>query len=94
MHTQDKYSTATAAWWIWVFRIKKLVAKDLCDKSISQDRKIALEEMIWLDSFYHIEFKHDSDITERVIFPISDSESRGIEDARFVRFLMIMNQKE
>jgi hypothetical protein len=45
-------------------------------------------------SFYHIEFKHDSDITERVIFPISDSESRGIEDARFVRFVMIMNQKE
>jgi hypothetical protein len=39
---------ATAAWWIWVFRIKILVAKDLCDKSISQDRKIALEEMIWL----------------------------------------------
>jgi hypothetical protein len=72
-----------------------LVAKDLCDKSISQDRKIALEEMIWLaDSFYHIEFKHDSDITERVIFPISDSESRGIEDARLCAFVMIMNQKE
>jgi hypothetical protein len=47
---------------------------------------MALEEIIWLaDSFYDIQFKHDSDISERVI-PISDSESRGIEDARFVRF--------
>jgi hypothetical protein len=47
---------------------------------------MALEEIIWLaDSFYDIQFKHDSDISERVIFPISDSES-GIEDARFVRF--------
>jgi hypothetical protein len=41
----------------------------------------------WLvDSFYTLEFKHDHDITERVIFPMSNSESRGIEDARFVRF--------
>jgi hypothetical protein len=54
---------------------------------------MALEEIIWLaDSFYDIQFKHDSDISERVIFPISDSESRGIEDARFV-LLMIMNHK-
>jgi hypothetical protein len=35
---------------------------------------------------YTLEFKHDHDITERVIFPMSNSESRGIEDARFVRF--------
>jgi hypothetical protein len=34
----------------------------------------------------YFEFKHDHDITERVIFPMSNSESRGIEDARFVRF--------
>jgi hypothetical protein len=34
---------------------------------------------------YTLEFKHDHDITERVIFPMSNSESR-IEDARFVRF--------
>src|SRR5260221_7617795 len=44
--------------------------------------------MTWLaDSFYDVQFKHDSDITERVIFTVSDSESRGIEDARFVRFI-------
>ncbi len=55
--------------------------------SISADRRMALEEMTWLaDSFYDVGFKRDSDISERVIFPISDSESKGIEDARFVRF--------
>jgi uncharacterized protein YciU (UPF0263 family) len=48
---------------------------------------MVLEEIIWLaDSFYDIEFKHDSDIFERVIFPISDSENRDIEDVRFRGF--------
>jgi hypothetical protein len=50
-------------------------------------RRIILEDLQWLvDSFYTLEFKHDHDITERVIFPMSNSESRGIEDARFVAF--------
>ncbi|WP_091873596.1 glycoside hydrolase family 130 protein [Pricia antarctica] len=54
---------------------------------ISIDQRLALEEITWLvDSYYDIEFSRDSDISERVIFPISPSESRGIEDARFVRF--------
>jgi len=33
-----------------------------------------------------IAFKPDHDISERVIFPITDSQSHGIEDARFVEF--------
>ncbi|SHG14129.1 Predicted glycosyl hydrolase, GH43/DUF377 family [Flavobacterium segetis] len=68
--------------------LKDLVNIALADSTIRQERRTALEEVIWLaDSFYDLEFKHDSDITERVIFPISESESRGIEDARFVRFI-------
>ena len=31
-------------------------------------------------------FKPDQDISERVIFPITDTQSNGIEDARFVEF--------
>ncbi|MBI3514592.1 MAG: glycoside hydrolase family 130 protein [Proteobacteria bacterium] len=31
-------------------------------------------------------FKADEDISERVIFPVTDSQSNGIEDARFVEF--------
>lgn len=38
------------------------------------------------DSYRRICFSKDTDISDRVIFPISDFESKGIEDARFVRF--------
>lgn len=67
--------------------LKMTVRNVLNDPDISDARRMALEEMTWLaDSYYDVEFHHDSDISERVLFPISDSESRGIEDARFVRF--------
>jgi predicted GH43/DUF377 family glycosyl hydrolase len=43
---------------------------------------------MWLaSSHYEIDFSMDSAICERVIFPISSREQRGIEDARFVRFV-------
>ena len=31
-------------------------------------------------------FGPDEELSERVIFPITDSQSNGIEDARFVEF--------
>ncbi len=41
----------------------------------------------WLaNSNYRIKFDEKSKISERVIFPVSENESRGIEDARFVKF--------
>ena len=44
-------------------------------------------EMRWLaDSNYEVSFHPDHRISERVIFPVSKNESRGIEDARFVQF--------
>ncbi len=43
--------------------------------------------MIWLaSSNYQLEFSPDTPLAARVIFPVSENESRGIEDARFVRF--------
>lgn len=43
--------------------------------------------ILWLaDSNYFIRFDSKNDISERVIFPISKNENRGIEDARFVQF--------
>ena len=36
---------------------------------------------------YEIECDPDSDLSERVLFPFSPTESNGIEDARFVRFV-------
>lgn len=38
------------------------------------------------DSYRRISFSKDTDISDRVIFPISDFERKGIEDARFVKF--------
>jgi len=44
--------------------------------------------MYWLaNSNYEINFRPDHRISERVIFPVSENESRGIEDARFVQFI-------
>ncbi len=46
------------------------------------------EVMGWLaDSNYEVSFHADHRISERVIFPVSKNESRGIEDARFVQFV-------
>lgn len=67
--------------------LKSSVNNILKDLEISEQRRLALEEITWLvDSYYDIEFEQDSDLSERVIYPISDSESNGIEDARFVKF--------
>ena len=91
MHTPDKYSAEILKdlpEQFGYYALKNAIRNAMELQPISQEKKSALEEISWLaDSFYDIQFKHDSDITERVIFPISDSESRGIEDARFVRFV-------
>ncbi len=41
----------------------------------------------WLaDSNYKIKFANETALSERVIFPVSSNESKGLEDARFVKF--------
>ena len=46
-----------------------------------------IQEILWLaDAHHQIQFSLDTDISERIIYPVSEWESRGIEDARFVRF--------
>jgi predicted GH43/DUF377 family glycosyl hydrolase len=43
--------------------------------------------MRWLArSNYHLKFPARSAVSEVAIFPVNENESRGIEDARFVRF--------
>lgn len=43
--------------------------------------------IFWLaNSNYSLSFDHNDLVSERVIFPVSKNESRGIEDARFVQF--------
>ncbi|MDD3723219.1 MAG: glycoside hydrolase family 130 protein [Lutibacter sp.] len=54
------------------------ITEDQC-KTINLMLRMASEN-------YEINFSIDSAISERVIFPISATEQRGIEDARFVKF--------
>ncbi len=70
------------------YNFKIAVHKLLEVSTIGEVKKMALHEMTWLvDSYYDLKFHEQSDISERVLFPNSPSESKGIEDARFVRFM-------
>ena len=47
-----------------------------------------LNDIDWMArSNYNIQFCDETPISERVIFPASENECRGIEDARFVQFV-------
>ena len=57
------------------------------DSDIDEGHMKIVNQMMWLaSSHYEIHFSIDSALSERVIFPISATEQRGIEDARFVKF--------
>jgi predicted GH43/DUF377 family glycosyl hydrolase len=80
-------------------RLGKTFLLDELDKSIQRaasdevssrgrDVQRTLECMHWLaESNYEIQFNPASELSERIIFPVSPNESNGIEDARFVRFV-------
>lgn len=54
---------------------------------VSRAKELLLNQIMWLASaHYEIEFSLDTAISERVIFPVSENEKNGIEDARFVKF--------
>jgi predicted GH43/DUF377 family glycosyl hydrolase len=62
------------------------IARDT--EGTTEEEITLLNHMIWLaSSHYEVNFSIDSAISERVIFPISATEQRGIEDARFVQFI-------
>jgi len=59
--------------------------KQDCPWSLEKEK--SLNEIEWLaESYTEIRFSFDTDLSERVIFPISKFEKNGIEDARFVKF--------
>jgi predicted GH43/DUF377 family glycosyl hydrolase len=66
----------------------QLLIRNLKEKETDEVRKKELNKVLWLADVYHeIIFSLDTDISDRVIFPISEFERNGIEDARFVRFI-------
>jgi predicted GH43/DUF377 family glycosyl hydrolase len=59
----------------------------LRNNNLTPEKQRAVEKIIWLaDAHYEVSFSLDTDIAGRVLFPVSETESKGIEDARFVRF--------
>jgi beta-1,2-mannobiose phosphorylase / 1,2-beta-oligomannan phosphorylase len=50
------------------------------------EQKLILHTLSMASIHYEIDFSIDSSISERVIFPISATEQKGIENARFVKF--------
>jgi predicted GH43/DUF377 family glycosyl hydrolase len=61
--------------------------QNLQQKDIDDSKKTEYEKILWLsDSYSSISFSLDTDISDRVIFPMSELERKGIEDARFVKF--------
>jgi beta-1,2-mannobiose phosphorylase / 1,2-beta-oligomannan phosphorylase len=68
--------------------LKKCVEETRQTISSSATNELYFNQIIWLaSSHYEIKFSLDSAISERVIFPISETEKKGIEDARFVSFI-------
>jgi len=54
---------------------------------LAKDKEYLFNQIIWLaSSHYELQFSLDTNISERVIFPVSANEKNGIEDARFVKF--------
>ncbi len=66
--------------------LKKVIAETQ-ELEPDPEKDVELEKVLWLsDSYYEILFSLDTDISDRVIFPISEFERKGIEDARFTKF--------
>jgi predicted GH43/DUF377 family glycosyl hydrolase len=56
-------------------------------KAQNQEIETAARKVLVLaQSNYEVRFAPDSRLSERVLFPVTPSQSNGIEDARFVRF--------
>jgi predicted GH43/DUF377 family glycosyl hydrolase len=67
--------------------LKRTVDEIRKELDLTPAKELLLKEIMWLaSSHYEIEFSLDTAISERVIFPVSETERNGIEDARFVKF--------
>jgi predicted GH43/DUF377 family glycosyl hydrolase len=89
MNSSDTTSTRIFERLPGIFTYRQLMASIdvILQDSDFVSNKQTIDNISWLaDSNYKIRFDESSNISERVIFPVSENESRGIEDARFVRF--------
>jgi predicted GH43/DUF377 family glycosyl hydrolase len=67
--------------------LRKCIEESRKAVHLASDKENLFNQIIWLaSSHYELQFSLDTNISERVIFPVSANEKNGIEDARFVRF--------
>lgn len=76
-HLNDRFTMA---------ELKSAIEQCRPNANITRFKEVT-DNLLWLaHSNYELQFPADSSLSERVIFPVSENESRGIEDARFVQF--------
>ncbi len=67
--------------------LRKSVEEVRASLHLTADKESLISQIVWLaSSHYELQFSMDTNISERVIFPVSINEKNGIEDARFVKF--------
>jgi len=62
------------------------VVKQLPENARETNKVVARETLMLASSNYEVQFAPESALSERVLFPVTPSQSNGIEDARFVLF--------
>lgn len=68
--------------------LRRYVVEIQRENELDLEKQTLMTHMTWLaSSHYEMTYSLDTALSERVIFPISDTEKNGIEDARFVRFV-------
>jgi predicted GH43/DUF377 family glycosyl hydrolase len=67
--------------------LRKRIEESRKSVHLTSDKEYLFNQITWLaSSHYELQFSLDTNISERVIFPVSANEKNGIEDARFVKF--------
>jgi len=68
--------------------LRRCVEETRRSHKLDTDEEILFNQITWLaSSHYELKFSLDTNISERVIFPVALNEKNGIEDARFVKFI-------
>jgi len=60
--------------------------RQLPEQAQETTKSVTRETLMLARSNYEVQFEPESDLSERVLFPVTPSQSNGIEDARFVLF--------
>jgi len=68
--------------------LQAAIVETMNDEEMDENDQYYIRAVNWVaDSHYEVSFSMDTAISERVIFPVSFTESKGIEDARWVLFV-------